>query len=227
MVVTAQESFTLSRHRYFFKMRLILVRHGETEANITKIIQGHTQGELNQKGLEQAGKVAERLKGEHFDVIISSDLKRAKQTAEAINKFHSMEIIFSKQVRERHCGVYENGPSSKYLDDRDKSGVSPTEFRPEGGESHADLRERVKKFFNSIFPQYKGKTVLIVSHGGFLNQLVGLLLNKDVAWSREFWHDNTGITIIDVKDGGNHEARLVNCTKHLENLIKSPQFWRS
>ena len=69
-------------------MRIILVRHGETEDNKKRIIQGHLPGKLSDKGIEQARKVANRLKNEKVDYIFSSDLDRAKSTAEEIAKFH-------------------------------------------------------------------------------------------------------------------------------------------
>ncbi len=67
-------------------MKLYIVRHGETDHNINKIIQGHLNTPLNSNGIIQAQKIANRLKDINFDIIYSSDLSRAKTTAEEINK---------------------------------------------------------------------------------------------------------------------------------------------
>jgi len=69
-------------------MKLIITRHGETEENKNRIIQGHIDGTLSQLGLEQAKKLAERLKDEKIDLIFSSDLGRALNTAKEVAKFH-------------------------------------------------------------------------------------------------------------------------------------------
>ncbi|MEJ2267962.1 MAG: histidine phosphatase family protein [Nanoarchaeota archaeon] len=83
-------------------MKLIIVRHGETEENLKKIWQGHLQGKLTKKGIEQAKKLANRLKDEKLDVIFSSDLDRASDTAKEIAKFHSeVPIYLVEDLRER------------------------------------------------------------------------------------------------------------------------------
>src|SRR3989344_1609773 len=96
-------------------MKLILVRHGETEENKADIIQGHWEGKLNAVGLHQAIKISLRLKGESIDAIYSSDLKRAFKTAQEIAKFHpQIPLTITPELRERYCGKLE-GQSRKSL----------------------------------------------------------------------------------------------------------------
>jgi len=195
-------------------MKLILVRHGETEENSNMIIQGHIPGKLTKRGLEQISKLALRLKDEPIDIIISSDLERAKRTAQEISKFHKAQMVFSKDVREKNYGIYEGMHVLKY-----KRIMKPgPEWQPEGGESYQQVRKRAIHFFHTIFPKYKGKNVVVVSHGGFNRQLLGFLLGKDVMASKEIIQNNTAVNIIEIKDDGNHKAKLINCTKHLANL---------
>jgi broad specificity phosphatase PhoE len=87
-------------------MKITLVRHGETVDNAARRCQGHLPGKLNEKGIEQAKKVGERLKKSYFDVIIVSDLRRAVQTANEIVFYHKdAHIIYDARVRERNFGV--------------------------------------------------------------------------------------------------------------------------
>ncbi len=80
-------------------MKLIITRHGETEENRTGIVQGHLPGQLSESGIEQAQKLALRLKGEKIDVIYSSDLDRASDTAKEIAKDHpSVPIRFVRDL---------------------------------------------------------------------------------------------------------------------------------
>ena len=72
---------------------LYLIRHGETVDNSNKIMQGQTQGELNEKGINQARMVSKNLTEEHFDAIISSDLKRSYDTASIIAEPHFLTVV--------------------------------------------------------------------------------------------------------------------------------------
>lgn len=89
-------------------MRLIITRHGETEENKQSIIQGHNPGKLSPEGIEQAKKVALRLKDETIDYIYSSDLARAADTAKEIAKFHTeTPIKFTEELREIYLGSFQ------------------------------------------------------------------------------------------------------------------------
>ena len=85
---------------------LYLVRHGETVDNANQIMQGQTQGELNEKGIAQAREVAEKLLGEHFDAFVSSDLKRSFDTAAIIARPHHLPVVTTPLLRERDWGSF-------------------------------------------------------------------------------------------------------------------------
>ncbi len=89
-------------------MRLILVRHGETDQHVKGILLGQKiDAGLNRNGISQATKLALRLKKEKIDTIFSSDLKRAKETARIINDYHDLKIKYTKKLRERNFGVFQ------------------------------------------------------------------------------------------------------------------------
>ncbi len=198
-------------------MKLILVRHGETKANIEKIMQGHLPGELTEKGKEQAKKVGGRLKNEKIDLIVVSDLKRAVDTAKPIIKNHpESKVIFEERIRERNLGVFEGKPYGSFSEAAEKAGMPVEKFKPERGESIEESYARAKEFFDELINREKGRTVAVISHGGFLTNALIYLLRK----SREEYLDlhpkNTALTILEIKDDRNHEVIRLNCVEHLE-----------
>lgn len=196
-------------------MKLIIVRHGETEENVEKIVQGHKLGILTNKGLEQAKKLGQRLKDEKIDVIFSSDLLRAKNTTREIEKYHNIPVHYDKELNERCMGIFEGRPVEEYEKALNESGLDIGDFRPEGGESFTELRERAKRFLERLREEYKGKTVLISSHGWFSAMLLGILLNMPIEEAADLDLENASINIIELGENAEHKAHLINSIEHL------------
>lgn len=136
---------------------LFLVRHGETVDNARQIMQGQTQGCLNEKGREQARVVAERLAAESIDAIVASDLQRAIQTAEMIAEPHGLPVVTTSLLRERDWG----GFTGRFIPDL-KGEVWPDDI-----ESEEALLARARTFLIYITATYPGKRVVAVGHGIF------------------------------------------------------------
>ena len=134
---------------------IILVRHGETVDNARQIMQGQTQGELNDKGRDQARQVAERLACEQLDAVVASDLHRAIQTAEIIAALHGMTVQTTPLLRERDWG----GFTGRFIPEL------KGEVWPEDIESEEALLERARQFLIYITATYPGKRVVAVGHG--------------------------------------------------------------
>ncbi len=152
-------------------VELTLMRHGETDMNKQKIIQGaEVNMSLNAVGKEQAKKAAEALKGKKFDVILTSDLKRAQQTASVIAKSLGLEITAkSPLLRERYAGEWQSMPMEdfwKKVSKKTNVGWTMTKNTPQDGESLEQFMARAKKAQDWILREYAGKKVLVVSHGG-------------------------------------------------------------
>lgn len=197
-------------------MRLILVRHGETEENSLKITQGHFDSKLNNNGIEQAKKVALRLKGEKIDIAYSSDLSRTKDTAKEILSFHpNTELVLAKELREQCKGIYEGKPSKEIHKSVESSNMPYCNFKPEGGETLIDVQNRLLKLYDSIIEKHNGKTVLLVSHGGPIAVLLMSLLNKGFENYRKYCPSNTALTILDIGNSNNVKVKKFNCTRHL------------
>lgn len=137
---------------------LYLVRHGETVDNLNRIIQGQTQGRLNATGLQQAEQIAGELADKHFDAILSSDLKRAIDTASIIALPHGLEVATTPLLRERDWGSF----TGRYIPDL--KFIKKSEW-PNDIESLDHLQNRAKSFLRFILKTYRGKCVLAVGHG--------------------------------------------------------------
>lgn len=134
---------------------LFLVRHGETVDNARQIMQGQTQGCLNERGREQAVQVARRLAEEPIDAIVASDLQRAIQTAEIIAVPHGLSVRTTPLLRERDWGSF----TGRFIPDL-KGEVWPDDI-----ESEPALLQRAADFLQYITTTYPGKRVVAVGHG--------------------------------------------------------------
>ena len=136
------------------KTTLYLTRHGETVDNARQLMQGQTQGQLNDVGVEQAEQLRERLAGTHFDAYVASDLKRAIDTARILAG-PQQPIDTTPLLRERDWGSF----TGRYIPDL-KGEVWPDDI-----ETLDDLLARAGRFLDFVRTRYQGKTVLAVGHG--------------------------------------------------------------
>lgn len=145
-------------------MKVYVIRHGQTEWNVLKKMQGSADIPLNEKGIEQAQKTKSNLENVTFDVIICSPLIRAKQTAEIINKEKNLNIIFDDRLRERDYGEFEG--TSKNSFNYNDFWAYDKNIRYEKAENVQEFFYRVYDFLNEIKNKYSDKNVLIVCHAG-------------------------------------------------------------
>ena len=134
---------------------LYLVRHGETVDNANQIMQGQTQGELNDNGIKQAQQFSDEWKDKPIDVIIASDLKRSIDTARIIAEPHNLEVITTPLLRERDWG----GFTGRFIPDL-KGEVWPDDI-----ETLESLLSRAGEFIAYVKQTFPGKKVLAVGHG--------------------------------------------------------------
>src|SRR3989344_1105579 len=164
-------------------MRLIIVRHGQTRSNEKEIILGHKNEALNDKGKKQSEVIGHRLKEEKIDFLYASDLIRAVQTAKEIARHHpSLKIIKSKELRERNFGRYDGRNKHLFKEETMKIVIREkihfSDFKPQKGESLKEVQERMKSFYQTLLKKHRGKTVVVVTHGGVIATFLLYLLNK-------------------------------------------------
>lgn len=183
-------------------MELYIIRHGETDWNKDKRLQGRSDTILNEYGIELAEITANALKDVRFDRIYSSPLKRAYQTAEIIRAERDLPIITDERLIEISFGEYEGIPMAKRPADFQKFFDEPENYVPaKGGETYESLVSRAGDFiYNEIVPLTdRYERVLIVAHGA-LNKALMLNLNhqkiKDI-WSGIFQR-NCCVNIYDI-----------------------------
>ncbi len=157
-----------------------LVRHGETEANKSGVMQGHLNTPLSLVGREQAKAVAASLRDVKFDAVYTSDLARAADTARAIMEHRSCPLIMDRRLREINMGLLQGLNQSEIAErfpDFERSRINDTyNTRRPGGESPADLDQRLSHTMDDIYSWYAGRpgntTIGIVSHGGSIRSIL-------------------------------------------------------
>jgi broad specificity phosphatase PhoE len=197
-------------------MKIYFIRHGQTVENLHGILQGHRPGTLTQLGHAQAERVAERLREIPFDAIYASDLGRVVETARYVAAHQAAPVLYDPQLRERGVGLYEGLPRHVLWEAEANSGQPAVDFRPEGGESFRDLQERIDQFLSRLQQEAAGKTVLLVSHGGWNRQLLGQMMGCSIGESLQIRQFNTCVNMLDYPEEGPLSIELINCVRHLE-----------
>ncbi|MEK7542051.1 MAG: class I tRNA ligase family protein, partial [Patescibacteria group bacterium] len=172
------------------------VRHGETDWNIAKRIQGHSGHfdiELNENGRQQVREAAGQLKNRNIDLIIASDLKRAKETAEIIGKELGVEVVFDSALRERNMGVFA-GKTHDEVGEENWDLLATDHHTPEGGENLHELEERIHQALLHHKKNHHHKNIVIVSHWGSLQHLFSRLRKKGREWRLQNKIPNASVT---------------------------------
>jgi len=152
---------------------ICLVRHGETDWNVQGKIQGKTDIPLNAEGKKQAARCAHSLTNSDWDVIITSPLKRAKRTAELINETLQLPLIEMPEFEEKHFGDAEG------MTYEERALTFPDRHYPNQEDNYL-FAERLSSGLQIINERYQNKRVLLVSHGGVINALLGTLSNGEI-----------------------------------------------
>ena len=142
---------------------IYVVRHGSTDYNEKKITMGSKDIPLNEKGREEAYKTALLLQEENFDLIISSPLIRAIETAKIINEGRNNQIIVDDRLTERYLGELEGEP---YPEDNAKFWDIKINTSDKGVEAMLDFKDRVYNFLDMLVADYNDLDILLVTHGG-------------------------------------------------------------
>jgi len=206
--------------------KMVFVRHGEAEGNYDRVFHGQTDSNLTEKGRKQAEKVAQRLKNEEIDVIYSSPLKRAFETAKHITEEKNIkDIITNNGLMEINGGEWEN-IMWEDLPKKWPREYYNWEYRPHlhcmpAGESMKEIYDRIVGTVSKIADENKGRNVCIVTHGTVLRALMCYILRKPFEDLITIsWYDNTAITIVEFVDDG-FKVILEGDNSHLGNELST------
>lgn len=200
-------------------MRLLLVRHGESEWNADGRLQGQADPPLSKLGRHQAARMAARLVDEKVDGIVSSDLQRAVDTAQALAGALDIDVAPREDLREVDLGSW-TGISRAAIEEQDPElwrrwrieGVEGWE----GGERYAEAMQRVGGAISDLARQWEGRSVVAVSHGGCIRLATCHLLGLPAAeLGRIMSIGNTSITEFLVEPDGSGRLVRLNDTAHL------------
>ena len=176
---------------------IILIRHGETEWNSQKRMQGHSNSDLSSVGQSQIQALGQWMKNVPFDLIYSSDSLRAKQTAEAITQFSGHELQFDQRLREKNLGVFE-GLTSEEARERHPEvfrlfKTAGSKYVIDEGESTQQLQDRALEIVDEIRIKHPEERVLLVTHGGFIRVVMKHSLGLSLETPTRFLIRNTGV----------------------------------
>lgn len=191
-------------------MKLYLIRHGETDWNKERRIQGHADIPLNDFGRKLAKKTAAGLKDIPFGVCFSSPLGRAVETAKLILSGRGMPVIADERIKEMAFGEWEGKCCSREgweLPERFRAFFNdPAHYEPaEGGESFSEVRDRTGAFLTWLCmrKEYEKENILIVTHGAALAGMLNYIKKKPL---EEYWdqgvHKNCAVTEVLAADEG-------------------------
>jgi probable phosphoglycerate mutase len=191
-------------------MALLLIRHGETPLNVARVLQP-ADTPLSARGVEQARALARRLSDMHVAAIISSDLPRARQTAELIAAATAAPIETSELLRERNFGdwrglAYDTLPANPLT----MAGAPP------GGESSAAFEARVALAFALVVQRAAALrgTLAIVTHGLVIRAMLASHIRLPAGTVQPAHLGNTSLSMFEALPP--HTASLVDCTRHLD-----------
>lgn len=202
-------------------VRLLLVRHGETDWNSEGRYQGNTDVPLSVAGLRQAEAAARRLAGERPCAVYSSDLARARETAAAVAAACRIEVRLEPGLREMRFGAWEGLTHVEIAERYPREWAAwiadPRRVAPPGGETADELAERVAAAMRRIRCECAGATAVVVAHGGSLQTLLCLALGVDPAKRWQFRLRHAAVTEVHLYDEGAILATLNDC-RHLDGL---------
>ena len=186
------------------KTELIIIRHGETDYNLKKIYFGHSDIELNKKGLNESSQITNNLKPHNIDSIYSSDLKRCSYLANIFGQIKNIDVVLYEELREINFGLLEGISYEEALakyDDKFTHWIDNYQTDTFiDVETFDSISKRVDSILKSILDDNRGKTVVIVTHSGIIRYLLSeyIAKNRDSYWN---FNPKTGTVIkIDVYD---------------------------
>jgi len=187
------------------KTIIFAVRHGETEWNLIEKQQGHLDSPLTDNGIKQAQLLADGLVNKNIEIMFSSDLGRALQTADIIAKKLSLDILPDSRLRERHLGIMQELTkkefAEKYPGESAQFNTDAPDYILPRGESARQRYNRCIECVEDLARRNAGKRILIVGHGGVLSSFFYKATNTPLTEPRRFSLFNASINSFSISDG--------------------------
>lgn len=202
--------------------RICFVRHGETDWNVEKRIQGHIDIPLNRQGRAQALAMSFSAAHYRFAALYSSDLGRAMETARAIAEREGLEVRPLPQLRERHYGIFQGltaqEGAQKFPAAYARYAARDPDCAFETGETMRELVVRIKAGIDWMVRHHPGQTLCAVTHGGVLDIIYRLATGRSLESPRDFSIPNCALNWFHFDEQGCHLEKWAD-RHHLENVI--------
>jgi broad specificity phosphatase PhoE len=202
-------------------MRVIAIRHGETEWNALGREQGQLDSPLTARGLKQAEAIAGRLRRVSFSALYSSDLGRALRTAQIVARATGARIEVDVGLRERHTGIFQGMTKeqmvAQYPSEYSAYRSQPYAYQVPGGESGKQRTERSVRLMNALADRHADETIVAITHGGFLIGFFEHVLDLSPGNAWRFKRQNAAFNVFVRTDGG-WSLETWNDTSHLDAL---------
>ncbi len=194
-------------------MRVYLIRHGETDYNREARMQGHGEVPLNDTGIAQATRLAQRLAGESIDHIYASDLRRTVMTASVIASHTGAPLTYDAGFRERDPGDLTGGSYETCMEF-----FTDDSYEPPGGESVPVFHARVRNVFDALVEREagRGRKVAVVSHGMVCMAFHRIFTPEVLEGLDDFTSKNASVSTLNY-DGTWHAEQILDAS-HLEGI---------
>jgi probable phosphoglycerate mutase len=205
--------------------RICIIRHGETDWNVEKRIQGHTDIPLNAVGRAQALAMAFNAAHQQFHAIYSSDLARAVETAQALAQREDEEVKRLPQLRERHFGIFQgitaDEAAALYPEAYAHYVARDPDYEFETGESLRRFAERVADAIDWLVRHHSGQTIAAVCHSGVLDVIYRRATGRTLTTPRDFKIPNCGLNWFHIDGQGWHLEAWAD-RHHLHEVLAEP-----
>ena len=204
--------------------KVIFIRHGQTEWNVTGRYQGQSDVQLSEEGRQQAVKLAENFPVEKVDAIYASDLQRAMVTAETIAQKFGLKVKAEPAFRELSFGDWEGLTYQQIVDKWEDAMANflqhPDILEIPGGESFPAVQKRATKRLGELLPKHDGQTIVVVAHGAVLRTMLTAALHMPLQYLWSIRQFNTAVNIVRYDADANPTVELLNSTAHLGSSVQ-------
>ena len=204
--------------------KVIFIRHGQTEWNVTGRYQGQSDVKLTEEGKEQAEKLADNFPVAKVDAIYASDLCRAMVTAETIAAKFGLKVQAEPAFRELSFGDWEGLTYQQIVDKWEEAMANflqhPDILEIPGGESFPAVQQRAMKRLNELIEKHDGQTIVVVAHGAVLRTLLTAALHMPLQYLWSIRQFNTAVNIVRYDSDANPTVELLNSTAHLGSSVQ-------
>jgi len=204
--------------------KVIFIRHGQTEWNVTGRYQGQSDVKLTEEGKKQAEKLADNFPVAKVDAIYASDLCRAMVTAETIAKKFGLKVQAEPAFRELSFGDWEGLTYQQIVDKWEEAMANflqhPDILEIPGGESFPAVQQRAMKRLNELIEKHDGQTIVVVAHGAVLRTMLTAALHMPLQYLWSIRQFNTAVNIVRYDSDANPTVELLNSTAHLGSSVQ-------